>query len=319
MTRIEAIELFGCEIERETAKDLVSVLIPAYNHQSYVEFCLESVLRNGYENLEIVIVDDGSTDLTFEIIKKWAYINQKNFTRIYVETQKNMGLARTLNKLLLLSKGKYLTLLASDDALVRNSIKERVAALESSGDKKVIIGNCYIINDDNHVVSFNGIEDMHRGSVAALNDPNKLTGELILNWSIPGPVMLAHRSIYEDMERNEIYDSSLIVEDRYWYLKVLSDKNLAFLNKPVAYYRTHAKNTSTVVEKSQRIMRDIAISERRMIKQFYGSHKVMLFMSYLRSLYILKTFNQPNLLNRTILIGLKVLCRSALFFNRNVK
>jgi glycosyltransferase involved in cell wall biosynthesis len=92
-------------------KNLVSIIIPVYNCEEYLEQCLTSIVNQTYNNIEIIIVDDGSTDSSLSIIKKHAIIDE----RIKYITQKNMGQSKARNVGLLLSSGEYVTFVDADD------------------------------------------------------------------------------------------------------------------------------------------------------------------------------------------------------------
>ena len=93
-------------------KDLISVLIPAYNVQKYLGRCLRSVLKQTYQNLEIIVVDDGSTDKTYEIAKKFADQDQR-ITLLQKTNENNVAITR--NFLLDHCHGKYCVWVDSDD------------------------------------------------------------------------------------------------------------------------------------------------------------------------------------------------------------
>ena len=111
---------------RIMSKDLVSVIIPVYNASFYLKECIESVLHQTYYNLEIVIIDDGSTDNSVDIVKSYQYDN-----RIKIITQKNRGAATARNVGIKNSRGKYIQFLDADDILSLNKIEEQLKTLES--------------------------------------------------------------------------------------------------------------------------------------------------------------------------------------------
>jgi len=300
-------------------EDLVSVIIPAYNHQEYIEFCLNSILQNTYKDIEIIIIDDGSNDSTFQIAVNWSSIHHQNFHRIYIETQTNVGLSNTLNKLISLSKGDYITLLASDDALTRDSIDKRIKFLRSSVGKKVVIGNCYLMDQNNNISSSDGIRELHKGSPLALSDHRKLPGEMILRWSIPGPVMLAHRSVYDDDVSCQKYNPNLIVEDRYWYLNALSNNYITFINTPVAYYRIHNTNSTKDLSNRSKIMKDIYKSETKMLERFHGMNKFMLYISSKKNLREIKYLEKPILKNKMLLVIIDNVTKAVIYLNRIIR
>ena len=94
-------------------KDLVSIIIPAYNVERTVRETLESVVNQSYKGLEVIIVDDGSTDNTFNIITEFA----KDYSNIQVFKKYNEGLPATRNYGFQFVSGEYLLFLDADDIL----------------------------------------------------------------------------------------------------------------------------------------------------------------------------------------------------------
>lgn len=99
-------------------KDLVSILIPVYNSQDYISSTLQSVINQDYGNLEIIVLDDGSTDSSFSIIEEY----RKRDQRIRVERRENKGIGSGRNRLLELSGGEFVFFLDSDDILSSPSL-----------------------------------------------------------------------------------------------------------------------------------------------------------------------------------------------------
>ncbi len=91
--------------------DLISVVVPVYNVQDCLDYCLESVVNQTYKTLEIIIIDDGSTDSSGKICDEWS----KKDKRIKVVHQENKGLAETRNVGILVATGKYISFIDSDD------------------------------------------------------------------------------------------------------------------------------------------------------------------------------------------------------------
>ena len=81
-------------------KPLVSVLMPAYNHQNYVQEAINSIIHQTYKNIELIVLDDGSTDDTWEILKSLKQQCDERFVNVVFETKENEGICATLNKLL---------------------------------------------------------------------------------------------------------------------------------------------------------------------------------------------------------------------------
>jgi glycosyltransferase involved in cell wall biosynthesis len=110
--------------------ELVSILTPTYNHERFIAQCIDSVLAQTYSNWEQIIIDDGSTDKTGEIISKYKD------ERIKYIRQDNVGIWRlreTYNKALQLSSGTYIALLDGDDCWPSDKLQKQVSVFDKSG------------------------------------------------------------------------------------------------------------------------------------------------------------------------------------------
>lgn len=103
---------------------LVSILIPSYNHEEYIQEAIESSLNQTYNNIEILIIDDGSSDNSPAIISGYA---ERYPDKIRYSRQENSGVATTLNKLIDMARGEYLSLMASDDILYPTKIEKQMS------------------------------------------------------------------------------------------------------------------------------------------------------------------------------------------------
>ena len=126
---------------------LVSVLVPAYNVEKYIGKCIESILKQTHHNIEVVIVDDGSTDQTGNICDDWS----KKDCRITVIHSKNGGLACARNVALPYSKGKYISFVDSDDCIRENFIEALLSVAEKEGSDIVACG-VDTVNEDGFVI-----------------------------------------------------------------------------------------------------------------------------------------------------------------------
>lgn len=105
----------------------VSVLIPVYNMESYIEEAIESVLNQTFDGYEIVIVDNNSTDNTWPILLK--YEAHPKF--ILIKNERNLGMAQNWNRCLFYARGKYLKVLNADDILEQTALQECVTILDN--------------------------------------------------------------------------------------------------------------------------------------------------------------------------------------------
>lgn len=102
---------------------LVSVAIPAYNHAVFIEACLASVCAQTYPELELVMIDDGSTDNTFELADKYLATRRERFRRVVLRRQPNQGVCATSNAVISAAQGEWVHLLGSDDKLYPQKIE----------------------------------------------------------------------------------------------------------------------------------------------------------------------------------------------------
>lgn len=127
---------------------LVSIIMPAYNHEKYVEAAIRSVWAQDYRPLELVVLDDGSTDGTYNTLKSLLKISPVPMVLIKKD---NEGITKTLNLGLEYAKGKYASLLASDDEYSLGRISRHVTALENTELENV--AGCY---GDYSIIDENG-------------------------------------------------------------------------------------------------------------------------------------------------------------------
>lgn len=120
----------------------VSVLIPVFNAEAYIQECLESILNQSYNNIEVIIVNDGSTDKSYEIIQKFMDKDK----RIKIYNQSNSGVSVTRNKAKELATGEYVLYVDSDDTLSGNAIEELVFVAEKTQSDLVIFDYNEILN-----------------------------------------------------------------------------------------------------------------------------------------------------------------------------
>lgn len=113
---------------------LVTVIVPIYNLEKYLDICLESIVRQSYPNLEIILVNDGSTDGSLTLCEMYAKLD----TRIHVISQKNSGVSVARNTGLKHAKGEYICFIDGDDYIISNYIQLLVdAILEHKADMSV--------------------------------------------------------------------------------------------------------------------------------------------------------------------------------------
>lgn len=219
---------------------LISILIPSYNHSKYIGETLNSVIEDNYPNKEIVIIDDGSTDNSVEIINEWIKNNPEHSVNFSVRS--NRGITYTLNELVSLAKGDFLVLLASDDVLINNTLKERREFLVESG-KKVLVSDAQVIDSEGNVINDSMLFNFHKANKSKYFNSEDILDEIVFNFSISGAVVMINKNIFSSIGK---YPEDLKAEDFYFYISVAAKRELLFYDRIVSKYRQHSSNTSGI-------------------------------------------------------------------------
>ena len=130
------------------AAPLVSVITPAYNHARYVDQYLDSVIAQTYQNIELLLLNDGSTDRTGERVAARIPELERRFARVVYVTKPNEGICRTLNAGVAMARGDYIKLVSSDDALVPEAIARYAEVMEARPDLLACYSDGYRVPDD---------------------------------------------------------------------------------------------------------------------------------------------------------------------------
>src|SRR5574344_2044614 len=136
-------------------KKLVSVLIPSFNHEKYINQTIRSVLDQTYSRIELIIIDDGSTDHTYQMEQCMEKQCIARFEKFILKKQDNEGTISTLNSLIKLAHGEYILILASDDILDNNAISLEVNILENDNEVGVVVGKNLIIDEKSNICFWN--------------------------------------------------------------------------------------------------------------------------------------------------------------------
>lgn len=297
-----------------TSKKRVTFAIAAYNHEKYVLASLESVWNDGYPHKEILIIDDGSSDDTPNIIRKWC--EQKNWIGITYQTQSNVGITATLNKLIAASTGDYIRLVSSDDLLVPGGTQEMVSVLDADREAMAVFGDAVLINSVGAKVGHSTLI-ANGANKQKLSHPDLLTHEVIKNWAVSGPVILIRRDFYI---KSGSYDESLLVDDWDLYLRILAIGGLRFIDRPVAEYRVHGLNMSRTADKSKRI--NNLLSQARVAEKniaLFDSRRTRLLLISERHLLLAKISYLSSHLSRCaihLFLRVAYLVKARLSFSR---
>lgn len=219
---------------------LVTVIVPAYNHERYVEDCLKSIIGQTYENLEIIVFNDGSKDSTDKIIRNFIRGQKRKIQYI---SKDNEGLCKTLNKGLKLSKGKYIAIIASDDMWIPNKIEEQVKFMEKNINVGLIFSDAYFFKTDTEtkLMKYSDYKPRLRKYFKNYIQNANLYEELLIENLVIALTVMTRKECFEKVGE---FDESLEYEDYDMWLRISKYYPISYLDKPLGYYRVHDLNMS---------------------------------------------------------------------------
>lgn len=221
----------------------VSVLIPLYNQERYIEECLISVLNQTYKDLEVIVIDDGSTDGSYKIVEKYL-----SDDRIRLIKQNNIGLGATRNRLVNESTADFIYHLDSDDFIVSDCI-ESLVGVQKNNDSDIVFSNFTIINDDKAILK--KIDRRHFD-----------TKEEYIKYFFSG---FGYKSVCNTLIRKDLYTKNNIsVPDvnygEDWsviYKLVYFSNRINNANKYTYYYRKNTKGMTYTKMNDDQILKNI--------------------------------------------------------------
>lgn len=262
---------------------LVTVIIASYNHAPYIEASVRSVLQQTYANIELLVVDDGSTDGSVELLQ--ALQTEAGFDFV---AQANKGLSRTLNEAIARAKGSLIVPFGSDDIMFAHRIATQVAYLDGKPEVGICSANIEIIDQHGHVMCAR--EQRKRNLPFRRLDFD----DLFLDRK-PGPMAATLMFRIEALEKVGGFDPDIRLEDLYIELKVAhAGYFIDVLGEPLAQYRKHATNTY----KNQRFMYDNVLKTYAIFKDHPAYEKICMKF---RNSMMLKTAGGDKKLSREIL------------------
>ena len=222
----------------------LSVLIPSYNHSKFILETLNSHVENNPFDYEIVIIDDGSTDNSVEIIQKWVDSHPEVKTNFV--HRENRGITATLNQLIDMAKGEFIRIFGSDDVSLPHANRLMIDYIEKNG-IDACFGYCKVIDENGLMIAENSIENLGK----RISDYEKdVVSAIISKWSIVGPSLMMRKSVFNVIGK---FDEKSLIEDWYLYINLAAKCKIHFIKECIASYRHHQNNASRTSDQKKRI------------------------------------------------------------------
>ncbi len=286
---------------------LVTVIVPAYNHENYVQECIKSIINQTYKNIELIIIDDGSKDNTWQKIQEMKNFCEERFARIHFETKENEGTCRTLNKLISLAKGDYIYIIASDDLAKPEAIEKEVKILQHNLDYVLAVGDNEFINssserigwDKNHN-SVNLSEALYKTFGRALqkeikdidfNSPDFGTyDKMIKNNHVPNGYLIRKTAL----EQIGNFTPEAPLEDWWMHLQLSKIGKYKYLDEVLFSYRWHDDNTVKRKDYMQEIHLKTILYEQELVKALKDKKWLKIFEKNINKIKM--KFNFANII-----------------------
>lgn len=223
----------------ENNSPLVSIVIPSYNHAAFVNETIQSVIDQGYKNIELIIIDDGSSDNSVEVINRLISICEKRFIRFEFRHRANKGLCATLNEALAWCEGEFFAPIASDDILKPYKTSIQVD---------------YLQKNPTSIGVFGGIEVLYEGtggskSIVKHAKKYRFKNIFLHEHVLPAPTQLLR---LDSVKKIGGYKEELMIEDwSMWLFLTQNGDTLDYIDIVFSSYRQHQGNTSSQFDKMQ--------------------------------------------------------------------
>lgn len=251
-------------MDSKIREPLVSVCIPCYNHERFISDCLDSLMDQTYENIELLICDDCSQDASWDVIQKYIPKLEERFVRVVtLKNEVNRGVAGTLNRLLSVSRGVYIKSIASDDFLYPTYTEIMVRQLENDHEIGILFCNGVYVKEKSTYREPLRLTPFFLEPVQI--DHDHMEKRLFDHCFIFAPGVILRKDVYNECG---IYNEDIEIEDwEYWLRAACSKKfKFAYLDEILVYYRK-SENAMT--------SRIGAGAESRLLKMYRAEKKVI--------------------------------------------
>lgn len=279
---------------------MVSIIVPVYNAEKFLELCITSIINQSYNDIELILIDDGSTDNSGKICDEYALKDE----RITVFHCRNNGVSAARNIGLDNAKGKYIIFIDSDDYVEKNYVEELVKAIESDKNELAIVGIKEIYNDKIKIRKSRGD---YTGSLK-----NDYYGMIDFLCLIGGKIYLKE---IIDLNNIRFVNKIKYAEDELfnliYYQKV---KQYVFINLPLYVYRRRQESLSDM-----KLLRNKDNFKRYLFKLKKGSYflkklnvekkDIIIGEQAIRAILNFTNINNYNVFKEEIYLLRKLVCK----------
>jgi len=230
----------------------VSIIVPVYNHERFVEATIRSLIDQTYNNLELVLVDDGSSDGSVRILRSLEKDCQTRFVRCLILEQSNFGIAAALNRGIAASNGSFLFWLASDDLAEPDAIATLLPELLQDCEIGLACGDADFIDAQGNPITRKRHDEHFRSTISYYIAQKKdfdLETEFGTYRSFIGPYYMPIGNLIRRTHFLEAgyFDVTYVSEDSELWLRLSKVCRFKLVNRTLCHRRLHETNTHRVM------------------------------------------------------------------------
>lgn len=288
----------------------ISVIIPLYNHEKYIREAIDSVIGQSFDDFELIVINDGSTDTSEDIVKGF------NDSRIAYFYQENQGAPHTINRGVKLARGEYISILNSDDAYDKNRLEKAIKILESDHSVFAVFSYVELIDEEGKSIRIKrGAEENWLG--LSPDNSFKEYQDIILdllagNFLHTTSNLICRRSVFD---RVGYFSNLRYTHDYEFFLKLCSNFKVYIIPEPLVQYRFHSLNTlntdyATSNFETGIVLANFILNNELPMMFENNDQKYQIMTRFFNSM---NTFGADKMIMTLLLFGLKYQMKDELF------
>lgn len=251
---------------------LISILMPAYNCESYISQAIDSVLNQTHQNFELLIADDCSTDNTKKIIDSYEDNRIKRFHNVT-----NLGYLQASNKLVKEAKGEYIAFQDADDYSVNNRLEKLVKEFAIDSQLACVGSNVYRVDINNNIIGDTNFKTNHK----------EIVEDLPSIFNCVGSALMVKKQVIDELGLYNLFFDRIGSEDLYWFGLISYNFKVKNIKECLYYYRQTPNSISNQKNVSPRKL--ISIEFVKNFLEYYKNNQTEIF-SNARALKILNLY-----------------------------
>lgn len=238
---------------------LVTIITPCYNGAEYIDAWADSILKQTYDAIEVIVVDDGSTDSSLQMIKNSACRFENRGYSLFVLKQENQGAAAAVNAALKFVHGVYIMLHDIDDMMAPGAVGEKAQYLDLHPDYGMVRNDGYYVYEGDENAACKKFSDS-----ASNKSEGWIFSDLVLgkvnNW--PGSFMIRTEYLFDHLNEREIYVSrygqnlQIMLPVAYYY-------KTGYIDEPLMYYYLRKNSHSHPQDRDKELANYVGYAENR--------------------------------------------------------